>query len=85
MTDRHYVELTVQGTGVPRDVFEGIVDRAADHLVRAQDVIDPDLDADSNTREITFCMTIATSGVDATMNRALAVVRSVLQGAFARS
>jgi len=81
MTNRQYVELTVQAEGMPQDVFEGIVDRAADHLVNARGVIDPDLGADSSTREITFCMTVEASGVDATTNRALAVVRSVLHAA----
>lgn len=81
MTDRHYIEFTVQAARLPQAQFEAIVDKVADLLIDSAGVIDPDIGADLEKRELTFCMTVEAPGVEQAMERVLAVARATLHAA----
>jgi hypothetical protein len=81
MTEKHYIEFTVQAVGAPQDKFEAVVDEVAEALATATGVIDPDLGVDLGKQELTFCMTVDASGVEEAMGKVVAVARAALHAA----
>jgi len=75
---RHYLEITVKVTGLPRDRVESLFDDLAEAVYDLADVVDADLGARLGDQEFDFTMAVDADEAPEALRIGLASVRCAL-------